>query len=86
MSIIPDYATIALELRQQLEAQADITAASWSDPKRKAFYDQYVGEYIDRLNCYVLGGGAMRGMCITELTQFVAEKMDEFRSASLNDN
>lgn len=80
MSILPDYPQQAVELIQQLEAQAMITAGSWSDVKREEFYDRYVVECIDRLECYIYGGDSMRGKGLNELLEFVGGKVDEFES------
>lgn len=82
MSIIPDYANQASELRRQIEAQAEVTAQYWSDRKRWEYYDQYVGKYIDWLDKYVYGGSGIRGMGLNELLQFVAKKIDKFESVA----
>ena len=80
MSIIPDYARQALEIKQQLEVQAEVTANYWSDNKRKEFYDGHIEPYLDWLDQYVFGGDKMQGKGLNDLLEFVSSKIDEFES------
>lgn len=84
MSIIPDYVAQAQEVSRQLEAQAMVTAQSWSDTKRNEYYDKYVQYFIDWLDVYIHGsqtGKIIRGRGLNELLSLVQQKIDEFEDA-----